>query len=933
MKRFLAWVLILAALLSVVPPVAAAEAVEPLEINVNFMGCVSPVRVLRNANGELLAPISWITYFGVGMKCEKTGDVHTYYRADQEKEGKFARRLFISLEKHRFVQGVYFSESAITPQTRVQGNYYPICEGKFSRWVEWDGDYWVPMAEILALTDVEAEVSEDDGSLCISPVLITAFDALYKHHSELKDLLFDADEVVGSGIMTVGGWVISTGMDLRIDRADLIFNSGRINDYEDIFKDYLVDNEAYLEAFDAESNPILDAVREWVQDSDQVEIFYGLASTLFDSNEKLPDGSLRSLFRAFSPDVYGTVADGFGAMSDTVDMAMSLYEYGNVYFNQVEDHRKMLGAVYYYDKELKGKPSYTAATNIQKIYNTDADNSEAVVQEGVRDLLNKILTDELEEQFLNKMPAWYLAVELTKLFAADSYEYVANSGLMGLVDNTVEYSYKIYKKRVKAGDFRVDSLDKLRLCALMPLVASRYAFDTYWEGKLTKVTDPIDEILHDLYLAGRWRDYGAADSYAKLLKKYRSSLDGLKVSRISAANTAEIMLMAEAIRAQEWLDGLRWGGEDLDGDGLDELVFCYYTTDSGYQTLVAEMSTSGGSMSTQVYLTEDLDLDYRFRCQDLSKQYLLGSMDAIRGDLDAYARGRDGFMFADTADIDGDGDQDWVYAFYNVGRMWQSYADDLYMNLNDPIISLLVLEQMEEGVRLRVNRLVGQPLFVEENSGYAQSLQAIPYSMEDHRLNIEGYLYTYDLQEGYVFDGFYFPDSNYTVEALLQGDVDILHEGGLELNYPDPDDPYWVTLTLGGEAVEVVFDETDGRIAQLKVSCDGGSLTVAGDATTSQRRAEFQAKLPNTIWMEGDIPQYGPNRSIIWPEPYPVRGDDGDITWYETYFYWMDSNQERIYRVLLALDSDGPDGRVCWIRFDYEPEPSWNLIHHLAGID
>lgn len=577
MKRILCALLTLVLLVGLVPQKTYAAEGENRHgsIIVNFAGAVHKRQVLIDEDGGYYVPLSWLSYYGANIARIDSDSHWEFYSTRQDQTGNFAKRVFIGKDKPTFEVGLYTSDSlwkkmkdgAVSTPKRIHGKYYRLYSGTFSQTYTLDGELWAPLAEVLPLINVEVSVSAD-GQLCLLPVLMTTFEALHLHGNEIEDLLFDADEVVGNEFMTVGGWIVSTTMDLRIDRLDVIWNTGRRNDYEQLFKEYLVDNQAYLSMSNAESSPIMEHIAQVKESSGTIKSVYQVWGQTYDALEMFKNIDSKPTGTKLFKGVLDTTTKGVNAV-------VSLYEYAYTYCNQVEDHRHMLGAVYTYQKKPKEDswPSYKAAMDVQKLYDTESVDVEAAFWETARDQANDWIKGKITENLPGALKPWFIAIELTKVFAAEDYQFVANSALMGLIDNVVEYSWDIYKKRLHDCKYNAADLDDLRLSAMLSLVASRHAFHTYWKGNLKGLEADMDECLIAFYTAGSYRDYDAADTHKNLKKRYQKLMDKLLCYEPMEGDLARVEYGIVMAALQEMaMDDLKWTLNDADGDGNGELL-------------------------------------------------------------------------------------------------------------------------------------------------------------------------------------------------------------------------------------------------------------------------------------------------------------------------------------------------------------------------
>ena len=576
MKRFICALLAFVLLAGLMPTAGlAAEEQRYGSIVVNFAGAVHKRQVLIDEDGNYYVPISWLSYYGANIARQNTDTHWEFYCTQQKQTGNFAKRVFIGKDKPTFEVGLYTSDNfwkklkdgAVSTPKRIHGNYYRLYSGTFSNTYTIDEELWAPLTEVLPLINVEVSVS-DDGHLCMLPVLMTTFEALHLHGNDFSDYLFDADEVVGNEVMTVGGWIVSTVMDFRIDRLDIQHNTGKQNDYETLFKNYLTDNEAYLNLSNPETSPILQHITEVKESSGTIKSVYQAWADSYDAMEMFKNIESKPTGTKLFQGILNTTTKG-------INTVVSLYEYAYTYCAQVEDHRRMLGAVYNYQKTSKTKkwPSYKAAMMVQKLYDTESVDVLAAFTRTVQNKVTDYAKGKLMEVIPGPLKSWYIAIELTKVFAADDYQFVADSALMGLIDNVVEYSWDTYRKRLHDCKFNADDLNDVRLSVMLSLVASRNAFHTYWKGSLKGLEADIDKILTALYTAGAYRDFDAADTHKNLKKRYEKLMGQLLCYEAVDKNLARVEYgIVIAALNEMGMDKLNWTLNDADGDGKDELL-------------------------------------------------------------------------------------------------------------------------------------------------------------------------------------------------------------------------------------------------------------------------------------------------------------------------------------------------------------------------
>lgn len=903
--RILSLLLVLVSLTSLAPAVRA-DNLNPGQILINYYGARERKAVMVDGDGTVYAPLSWLTYY-CGLKESYEDGVYTYHHPDQAKERNFAKRIFIRPSTREITVGIYFSKKSLSITDRVFGNYYPVIYEEFSTMVEQDGEIWVPLTELLAIMEVEASFGED-GALYMQPVTMTLWRALYEHEDEIEDLLFNAEEdVVGNDFVTGGGYAVSTVMDWRVDRLDIIGSSGRINDYEEIFKDYLMDDEAYLKAFGNDSDPYREYIHEFAEGEEEVEWLFDFIDLLSDD-----EGALAwAIQYASKYKMDGT--GGINAYGKTVQGLMSVYVYLDICYNHIDDHMLMLDSVYGYEKSMEGKPSYKAAQTVIGIYSPEVSSTKELIKEGVRDTANDLIGGKIKESTMSTLGPWYIAIECTKFIAYEEVEYISDCSMMGLVDNTVSYSYKIYGKRLKTGKFNCDQVDDIRLCLMMSLVGSRHAYKTYWKNGKKEEIEQIDAILKDLYLAGMFRDHDGADSYRNLKKAYEAGISKLDVSSNAPEVVAEIALLAASFREEQMTyDGFQWASGDSDGDGVDEFGVMYYTTDSGAESYLAEFDINDDAITSGIFNTGEYDPKLKYANMNLTRHIIAGEPKEIISELDAYLTERDGFLFSEVADVDSDGDSDWVYCIYGVKNRWEQHNQDPeYLYLYDSNITILVAEQDEDGVHIQTSCLTGMAMEFDPEGDFSDIVSNLYYTVDGRYLDINGHIYRYEPYKGYQFYDFATDDAgqDYSIESFLAGDIAVLEGTGYGLEYPYANMPNVACVTRDGEDIEITFAEDGATIESLRVYHRSGSLPITDGLYTDMTIHELWNQLPNS--------------SEMW-EPYPVYGFN-DVEWYETSCYWKNGINGEIYFVVFALPLEG-DG-VLYITFDLIENGSDDLIN------
>ena len=558
-KKVISLILVFVLFSACCPTVYAADDYEVQTVKVLCRDASENKEVLyKPSEGTVYAPITWLTYYGL-MPCREEEDRYVFYYADQAELRNFSKRIYINKSNRSFEVIVYYYDGLINsvieiatkPEEEViknrKENVHSLYEGKFSSKITHDDNIWVPIEELLPLLNASVNISEE-GTVFISPNPVSIYQAI--SNTNMTSLSFDADEMVGSKAMNVIGYTIDTGMSFRFDRLDILFDTGRISDYEGIFSAYLKDDEAFLSAFDEKKTPIQKGFEETGKIIGGTKTFLDVLSGAIEAGESVEYHQLRNteFFNTINPDINGIKGLNY------LELANNIFDYGYTYLYQIEDHRKMLGAVYDYwldtermpskMLEILDSPSYKAAENIQNIYNIRCfgDLAEAAGT-GLRKLIVQTGND-IGKGAVLKVTPWGATVSLTKtiLSVLGEYEVFSNASIINLIDNSCSISWKMYKKHLNNFSFDAEDLDNTRLCGLMSLVSSKHAYYSFWPDKgKEKTKKEIDAALRNFYLAAASIECESEGYYEKTLKKLSDRTDILKLTRKNAIDGLSLL--------------------------------------------------------------------------------------------------------------------------------------------------------------------------------------------------------------------------------------------------------------------------------------------------------------------------------------------------------------------------------------------------------
>lgn len=526
------------------------------QVTVCFDGASMKAKVILDKNENVLVPISWLEYFGL-LKCSEEGDYYKFYYPDQEKNDVFAKRIWISKdgtdfdvrycenndswldELSEYYNWIKISiaalgnkslsdlkkawnikEKNLNDKRSEWNNSYSILNGKFSSHAQVAGELYLPLPELLPFMNAKLAIS-DNGVICISPNYVSLSQALYG--ANIGSLIFDADsDIWGADGLSAGALIVDSFLNFRFDRLDFINNSGRITDYEELFKNLLIEDEVFLSLYDRDKTPkdeAIEALADILGDCDT-------ALSFLKNGKKINDyiGITKEVY----PEIYSVLFEDFSqsipvSSSDVVEGVSKIFDYYNTYQNQIEDHRNMLDAVYGYDSYVDS-PSQHAAINISALYGEKYLNRMlAATETTLRDYVYR----DFYKDVISKVVAPYsISVAVTKFLIPEEFKTVHNTSLLYVMDATAQKSYDVYISRKYSGNFDIDSLEKLRLSAMMALLSSRYAYSTLWDGQHEKIAQ-IDNILKKLYLSADGVECDSSDYYHSAILKLKSEMHNL----------------------------------------------------------------------------------------------------------------------------------------------------------------------------------------------------------------------------------------------------------------------------------------------------------------------------------------------------------------------------------------------------------------------
>ena len=625
MKRRLVSIILVIAFLITLPIGAQSKesALFEKEVLVVFDG-VSITETILIDDEQAYAPVSWLTYFGL-MKCAEEDGYYKFYYPDQDKNERFAKRIWIAqdgtsydvryyennnswfddiseycewikdsvaviseYEKETLIDSlieIYRDRTKAIEYNRSEANNsVSILSGEFSSHLIYKDELYLSVAELLPFMNAKISISED-GIIYIAPNYISFSQALYD--TNIGSVTFRADsDMVASEFVSAVGWVVDTVADFRFDRLPFISTLGEIADYQEVFKALLTEDTAFLSQYDSKNTPHVQSIEDTYTVLKNVET----ALKVLESNKKTMDyvGLAKELY----PDSYFIFEEIPDSDSVTYfDMfsgAVKLLDYHNTLINQVDDHRKMLGVVY--GRYEDNSPAHIAASKIQGLYSR---NIEERFLPAVETRFVEIVSIELpKEVFKNAFPVYTLAHSIAKFAVIDELETVHNSSLLYAFDNITAEAFDAYLTKTSNIDYTTESLEEIRLSAMLTLLSSRYAYSKLWESEHKNI-DKIDEMLKRLYLAADAVECDSSDYYPRKVKELNGNikfLNSIPVEKIVGIWGATI-------------DG-EYGEIDFNSDGTGTIK-----TETGFsQEFIWCMY--GKTISITLPEEESIDLEY-----------------------------------------------------------------------------------------------------------------------------------------------------------------------------------------------------------------------------------------------------------------------------------------------------------------------------------
>ena len=253
--------------------------------------------------------------------------------------------------------------------------------------------------------------------------------------------------------------------------------------------------------------------------------------------------------------------------------------------------------------------------------------------------------------------------------------------------------------------------------------AYEYILDGFFQD--ANPWEPSILVLDGMHM-GMFTPLGAA-GMAGLTQAEDGGMYYVRYGYYSAMEQAEMIF---AWNGGRWSPILRWEGtvEEIDGE---------YRTLGTYQVDGREADQEEHD---RVLLELNLEDSFELSNADPLEHTVPGDPEENFKLLDRYYEDRDGYLQTLSADLEGDGDSDRVYAILGAADLWKENAameechgGEIPFLFRDMALTLVVAENLGDSVRLRVCRLPGEG-------------DATPVTIVDGQLLYQGNFYHYQTQ-------------------------------------------------------------------------------------------------------------------------------------------------------------------------------------------
>lgn len=478
-----------------------------------------------------------------------------------------------------------------------------------------DGEVYLPLCQMLPILNADI-IEIASGIIYVINNELSMAELLYGF--DINDYWFNiSEEFFGRTDLLywyVGpSYLFDTVVNFRFDRLDIIFDSGKSQDYQTILTGYLKDDELFHKA-KAEKDAAGDLlesitgltgisgtfndVYDWAEKISKLEIEEGLEEYFeFDKLELfIKKGYADGAFEDELKEILGVVHDDMisndiiqDAIPGGLSFADSLEAVDYLYslLTQVDDHRKMLDAVYNVTGSGETSEMASGTSSPWFAYNVEGAAAAQVYELYSGDIVpayTKKMTEEVVKRLFEDRTLYnaYGVYKLTAGLAGEILELYlpGESGDRALLPQHADIANSAMRKAaVPTLDTEV-STEQYRLSLLLTLLASRACYDIMAEtaegygqdaGYYLRKVAEIENMIMGLYLVAGNVAFDTYENYEEFAEQNKQVLE-------KAALFDNIKPYPEVDEA-DYLEFLRDYPEynyhaflDINGDGVIEML-------------------------------------------------------------------------------------------------------------------------------------------------------------------------------------------------------------------------------------------------------------------------------------------------------------------------------------------------------------------------
>ena len=420
-----------------------------------------------------------------------------------------------------------------------------------------DGIVYLPFCQMLPILNADI-IDVDSGVIHVVNNELSLAELLYDF--DIKDYWFNISEEFFNNERLLFSYVFisylfDSVVNFRFDRLDIVLESGACEDYKAILTDYLKDDKLFQKAMSDNNfagdllasitgltgiTGKLDDVYDWFEKIEKIDYDPLLSDKVVKfiqkaNNSDVFDDQLHTWIEV----VHGDVVEVGGKTLSVADILKDI-DFVYTYLNQVEDHQKMLDAVYCIVEQqnkpdpisgtsssfIAVDPEYLAAKQIYELYTGNI--MPAVTRKAVETTAEKLFEDlaAAKAQGIYSLTA-SLAGEILELYIP------GDSGDRALLLQHSNIANSAMRKAAIPTLDSEKSTDKYRLSLLLTLIASRACYDImaetasgygqYDEYYQLKI-DKIENMIMGLYLVADNVAFDTYENYETFMVQNRDTI-------------------------------------------------------------------------------------------------------------------------------------------------------------------------------------------------------------------------------------------------------------------------------------------------------------------------------------------------------------------------------------------------------------------------